>query len=533
MRIGWTVAFSSLLLMLALTPGVEAGLISKHEFNVGLRVVDFSQANQTEDQNMTDLGLTLMTGELEGRGERGGLFGFVGIRQADFAQVDKVEVINVNDQQGALQRAFSNSCDRNIPESCLVEKSWTNPSISIALNSTFMFYANQTLLNHTETAPFGLAILIQPPRDLAGGALGNLTIEQSALLMGDSLISAGHAPITTDRIYGVLPNNASSLTLSANGESKTYTGSQVVFRFYGATEYDLAAQGIITPFQGDAELQLSPSPGNILREQFNLATVNEVFQAFGSNGTVVPDDIASNFKSVAPILNGVLFGGLAKPIVDEKVREDTQLALLRFGHTTIRPVETGGAIATGRSDFLMLGAGGFYTDKTGTNLGFIRVPTISWFLWALAAAAIVAGFMLKPIVAPAQVGAFGAVRLVGILFHALAFILTFVLWDFEIAGFLGTSLLTIFADGQLGSGVILGVTAFFQLVPFFAAGFLFGLPVRFLVNNGLKLGGLKKAGGIGKGIGNLAIWGLGAPFIPFFLNGVLQPVLDAIQGGLG
>jgi hypothetical protein len=516
--------------MLALSPSVEAGLISKHEFSVGLEIVDFSQGEQ---QNVTDLGLTLMTGQLDGRGERAGLFGFVGIRQADFAQVDKVEVINVDDQGGALQRALQGQCDQGVPESCLVEKSWTNPSLSLAVNSTFIFYANETVLNHTETAPFGLALLVQPPKDLAGGALGNLSVEQSALLMGESLISAGQSPAKTDRLYAVLPSNTSSLTIGDTSESKTYSGAGYVFRFYGATEYDVAAQGILTPFQGAAELRLTPSPGNILREQFNLETINEVFHAFGSNGTVVPDEVAANFKAIAPILNGVLFGGLAKPIVDKEAREDTELALLRFGHTTITPIETGGALAVGRSDFLMMGTGGFYTDKTGTNLGFIRVPLISWFLWGLAAAAIVAGFMLKPIVAANQVGAFGAVRLVGIIFHALAFILTFVLWDFEIRSFLGTSLLTIFADGQLGSGVILGVTAFFQLVPFFAAGFLFGLPVRFLVNNGLKLGGLKKAGGIGKGIGDLAIWGLGAPFIPFFLNGVLQPVLDALQGGLG
>jgi hypothetical protein len=141
--------------------------------------------------------------------------------------------------------------------------------------------------------------------------------------------------------------------------------------------------------------------------------------------------------------------------------------------------------------------------------------------------------MLKPIVAASQISAFGAIRLVGILFHVLALVLAFILWDFELKHFLGTSLLGIFTSGGLGQGTALIITAFFELVPFGMAGLMFGLPVRFVVNNGLKLGGLKKAGGIGKGVGNLATWGLGAPFIPFFLNGIVGPIISALGKALG
>jgi hypothetical protein len=72
-----------------------------------------------------------------------------------------------------------------------------------------------------------------------------------------------------------------------------------------------------------------------------------------------------------------------------------------------------------------------------------------------------------------------------------------------------------------------------EIITFSLATLLFGMPIRFLVNSGLKLGGLKKARGVGKGVGNLAVWGLGAPFIPFMLNGVVGTIIDALQKSLG
>jgi hypothetical protein len=70
------------------------------------------------------------------------------------------------------------------------------------------------------------------------------------------------------------------------------------------------------------------------------------------------------------------------------------------------------------------------------------------------------------------------------------------------------------------------------MVPFAIAAVLFGLPMRFITNGALKLGGLKRAGGFGKGVGNLAIWGIGAPFIPLLLNPFLSPVVGLL-GNLG
>lgn len=530
MRWSWALALVLTLGVLSLAPSVQAGLISKHTFQVGIDVVSFEGG---KEQNVTDLGLTLMTGQIDANGERKGLYGFVNVRSLTFSNIEKIEVVNTKDQAGALQRALQGQCSG--AEACLIEKTWTNPVVSLFENSTMVLFANSTAVNHTEKAPFGLALLVEPPKDLAGGSLGNLSTEQSGLLMGDQLTGTGRLASApgTNGLYAILPNNQSSLTIVSGDESRTYSGGDIVFHFYGPTQWEVAAAGLLVPFQGDSEIRLSPSPGNVLREQFNVQAVNDVFKSLGSNNSVVPPEVASNFNAIAPILNGVLFGGLAAPVVDQEAREDAKLALIRFSHITVKPAAEGGATASGRTDFLMFGTNGFYTDKTGTNLGFLRVPTLAWILWGLAIGAIIAGFALKPLVAPAQVGAFGAVRLVGLVFHILALTLAFVLWDFEIQAFLGTSLITLFADGALGSGPILVITAFFQLVPFFAAGFLFGLPVRFLVNNGLKLGGLKKAGGIGKGIGDLAIWGLGAPFIPFFLNGVIQPIVEQLGGLFG
>lgn len=522
-RSGWVLL--GLVIMAAVLPGADAALMKSYAFQVDIPLVKFGQNQSTQD-----LGVTLLTGRFEGGGERTGLYGFVSVRSGTVTDATKVEVYNTKDQAGAVGRAISGQC--NNPQSCAIEATINNPTASLAANSTFILYAETTPLNYTATAPFLLMTLAEPPKDLGGGAVQNLTTEPSLLLVGDALTSSGRAAASTQSLYAFLPNDNSTLTIAGSDGAppRQYTGGGYVFKFFGPARFAVASSGMLLPFQGQASAHLTPAAGSVLREQFRPETVNDVLRGFGSNQTIVSGSVASQFREIAPILNGVIFGGAENPVVNSKTRESVKLALIRFGEIDITATD-GSARASGTSPFVLLGTG-FYTTSSGFNLGPLAVPAISVILWLLAAGAIVAGFLLKPLVAAQQAGGFGTIRLIGLAFHAVALVLAFVLWDAEIRQFLGTSLLTLISEGSYGQGAALAITAVFELVPFWAALLLLGMPVRFIVNSGLKLGGLKKARGIGKGVGDLAAWGLGAPFIPFFLNGVVGSVIEALGKAL-
>lgn len=510
------------LLILTLLPGAEAALVKSYGFQVEVPLLRLG-GNQSGE----GLGVTLLTGRFEGSGERGGLYGFVSVRSGVLTDAAKLEVYNTRDRAGAIDRAIRGQCTS--AEACAVEARFTNATVTVAANSTLLLYTEQ-VLNYTATAPFLLTTLTDPPKDLGGGAIQNLSTEPSLLLVGDALAASGRAAATTDALYAFLPNENSTLTISGDNQTRQFTGGNFLFRLYGTPRFAIGSSGMLLPFQGAARASLTPASGAALRDQFRPETVNDVLSGLGSNQTVVSGDTAKQFREISPILNGVLFGGVNNPVVDSKARESAKLSLIRFGAMELAPTE-GGARATGTSPFVIIGTG-FYTTSSGFNLGILAIPSLSIVLWLLAAGAIVASFVLRPLVAPDQAGGMGTIRLIGILFHALALILAFILWDAEIKQFLGTSLLTLLSEGG-GKGAMFAITAVFELVPFWAALLLLGMPVRFIVNSGLKLGGLKKARGIGKGVGDLAAWGLGAPFIPFFLNGVIGLVIEALGKAVG
>lgn len=520
-RSGWVLL--AFLMVAGLAPGAEAGLTKSYSFQVDLPLVKFGGNESREG-----LGVTLLTGRLEAHGERSGLYGFVSVRSGTVTDASKVEVLNTRDQAGAINRAISGQCDN--AQACAVEATYLDPTVTVAADSTFILYT-EAAFNYTATAPFLLMTVAQPPKDLGGGAIQNLSIEPSLLLVGDAVEASARASRESDAIYAILPNDNSTITIAGENQSKQYSGSSFVFRFYGTPRFSMGSSGMLLPFQGsDARASLTPASGAAIRDQFRPETVNDVLRGFGSNQSVVSSAAAKQFREIAPILNGVLFGGVENPIVDAKTRDNVTLSLIRFAALDLSATQ-GGARAAGSSPFVLLGTG-FHTTSSGFTFGVFAVPGMSILLWVLAAGAIVAGFVLKPIVAPQQAGGMGMIRLIGLGFHAVALVLAFILWDAEIRGFLGTSLITLLTGGD-APGAMLGITAVFEMVPFGMALLLLGMPIRFIINSGLKLGGLKKARGIGKGVGDLAAWGLGAPFIPFFLNGFVALIVEALSKALG
>lgn len=530
MHRSWARIAAPLLLLAVAVPGAQAALIPAYDFTVYVAPLNLGESQATSGGDEGLFGgrnLTLVTGFVSATGERQGLYGFVGVNEGIVRSATRVDVINAQDLAGAQQRAISRQC--NTFETCVVEKTFQNPTATLSFNSTFLLHSNATQFNYTVQAPFGISTILSPPKELAGAAFGNYTLEQSLLVVGDGLFGGGRLLGTSNEVFGYLPLANSTLTLSDANGSTPYSGTQYLFRFYGSPTFEMKPTGAIVPFVGTVQATFRPSTAEDLAAHFRLETLNEVVGRFGNQTIVLPPEIEREIRQLSSILNGVLLGSAAEPLVDKHTIGPVDFALIRFQRITLVPAAPLGAQGDGRSSFVLLGPEGFYTVKSGARMGPLLVPAFSFVLWLLAAGAIATGFVLKPLFAAPQVGGFGLIRLSGLFFHAFAFVLAFVLWDAEIKRFLGTSLLTLFTQGAFGQYVSLGVAAVFQLVPFALASLLFGMPIRFVINSGLKLGGLKRARGVGKGVGNLATWALGAPFIPLFLNGFIRQVLSAAQ----
>ncbi|MBI2078202.1 MAG: hypothetical protein HYT80_07520 [Euryarchaeota archaeon] len=512
-----------LALLLAAVPAAQAGLVKKYDFSVELAALEFGGEEGNESGQAPDL--ALLTGRFHAQGVRQGLYGFVAAQNGYVGNTTKIEVINTQEDQASIFQRCAPSFGQD--PSCLAERIFLSANLTLGSQANFLLYNGEAAFNYTAASGFALLTLFKPPQDLGGGAVANLTLENSLLAVGQSIASTGRLDASSNATLGMMPDDNSTLTITDGVQSQEYNGKQYLFRIFGQPRFEVQSTGLLAPFLGNCTADLRPTSGSVLRNEFQPESINTVLSSFGSQQSVVNEDVATGIKEIAPILNGVFFGTAAASIVNDEPIDNVEFGLIRYGEVTLTPTSSG-ATAKGRSDFLLMGANGFYTTSKGVNFGFLAMPNLSMILWVVAAGAIIAGFVLKPALAGPQLGGFGLIRLIALVFHGVAFLLSFLLWDNEVHDFLGTSLVTLFAEGGLSQGTTVAVTGLFEIVPYTLGLFMFGMPIRFLVNSGLKMGGLQKARGIGKGIGNIAVWGLGTPFIPFFLNGLVQPLVDQL-----
>lgn len=517
------------LTMLLFAPSVEALLIPKYDFQAEIPPLSLV-STKTPGRTSAQINFTMLTGEYHGMGSLPGAYALInGESGGGVRGTEKIEVINTKDRDGAVARFTKRECQN--AASCAVERTFTGGSLLIDTNSTVVFYSETTKLDHNITSPFGIGVFVNASQALKNGPLGNVTTTHSMLVVGDLVTLSGSFSEPTDSFYAVLGNPNATVRLNDTTSNQTYQGTEYLFRIYGQPTLLMQGAAVGSPFVNGTEGVFRRAGGAALQEGFRPEVLNQAARAFGGRDILLPS-LAKGLRDLAPILNGVLLGRAQSPIVNEEEANASSLSIVRFARGVVVPANTSAILSTS-TEFVLLGNQGFYTDKEAVDLGFMSFPPFSLLLWIVAAGAIILGFVLRPLLASAQPGAFGGIRLLGLIFHGLAFVVAAILWDQEVKNFLGTSFLTIWTDGAFGKGAILAITAGLELLSFFIASFLFGMPIRFIVNSGLKLGGLKKARGVGKGIGNLATWGLGAPFIPFVLNGFVGSIVDALQKSLG
>ncbi len=176
---------------------------------------------------------------------------------------------------------------------------------------------------------------------------------------------------------------------------------------------------------------------------------------------------------------------------------------------------------------LILTDNGFYTDEEG----YFIIPKKLIGLWPIAIGIwIMTRFIGK---SSGETPKNKKLKWIALGFHILLLIMAFYLWDREINRLFGKSLipLLISSGNEIFNASLTNPFIFIaplELIPWSISILLIGLPIGISINSVLKIWGLREGKGIGKGIGAMAIWFIGASYIIFFLNAIISPFMKMI-----
>lgn len=516
-------------------PSAAGLLVGSHEFTTALAAVTLNEdENQSGESGGLPANLTILSGRASWSATGGG-FGFSNISAMAGTALDRMEAYNYTELNVAVS-------ERRLPQGGAFAQ-FQDARFDVIPGSTVILLAHDEPIGYGCQAPFLLGLPVVLPPEVFGE-------ESQELAQGAFFLGAGYdqecaleQTANTTGTFLIMGNGGSGVTITAaDGTQASYVGTDWVFRVYGQPSYAASAQGILAPFSENASATLRTYGGSDLPERFDLNLLMDLFRSFapqeegseaGGDPTqgLLPPEVVSAVESMAPVLDGVIFGNLGNETsVDGAAFTGPGFAFIRFSALELSAMENSTSMSLEGSSRFILVDGNLYATQSSTTVGPITIPVLSYFLWIVAIGAIVAGFVIKPFVGAEQIKVFGLIRLIGFAFHMLAIVASFLLWDLEFQALLGTSLLKMFFSQGTGNPAALGIVAAFQLIPYSMAWLFFGMPLRFITNSALKLGGIKKARGLGKGVGNLAQWGIGAAFIPLMLQGFVAGVLDALAG---
>ena len=269
-------------------------------------------------------------------------------------------------------------------------------------------------------------------------------------------------------------------------------------------------------------LSISPAES----DDANIATIfEEIPDVSDGLGNISIPGFSNNtqgFDEIISVASSIINGGMVLIKTNDSFTVDDSLqAFSRFGFArgdkfdiTISGNQTVQTEITGDYKLIFLGDH-FYNPQAKESEDGIAFPILLVVVWILAIGLYVLfRFYLKKEVNE-EIDT--KLKRYALIFHVIALIVTFILVDREISFQFGSSAI----DALLGQGLSLIVLAFIGLeLGLWGLGFLaLGLPIRIIVNSGLRLVGIGKGGkGIGKGIGALFIWVFCAVYAVLILN---------------
>lgn len=520
-----TVTLLLLALVAVACPAGTARLLPTHSFEGSFEAPRFAKSGAPDEGQK----LILMTGDVAVEGSARGMFGFSNSRRADISGIDRLEVYDTSGDTSAVNISELQRTGRPIVFAA------ENVTLYFPLRSSFFLHTNESLYDYTASQRYALIVAFTPPEDLGGNTI-NLTTDRSLAIIGEeSRLRATMGSVNTDSVVYV-PRGDFNVTIlnRTSGQTTLYSGSRYVYRLLGTPTVNVEAENIMVPFRGAVTANVQPAPAGEWANRFDLGAIDAAIRDLSPNKTEAPrsliePDVAKQIQSLNPVLNGVVLtiGDVTGTLsINHRTQDLGKVTLLRFDGLTATAEDGTSFAFEGDGRFLLVGDE-LYSEKAVLRIGALAIPPFTLVLWLFAAGAIVLSFILKPFFSPSRASVSWIIRLIGWGVHALALLFTLVLWDLEIFDFLGTSLFTLFVQGQLSGTAFLIVLAF-EVVPFLLALTYFALPIRFIVNSAFKLGGVKRARGVGKGVGDLAVWGLGAAYIPALLNVVVGALVDAL-----
>lgn len=471
----------------------------------------------------------LVTGAVTANGLANGLFFSAGSQNARLLHVERVEVFDTSGNLNAIDVDEYRATQRPI------HAAFHNATITIQNNASFAYYTNDLDHDINLSSDFAIGLPVVPPDDIGGKAF-SLSVSTSLGLIGTTSYNLTMRPSGNDPnsiLYLADANRTVAIT-SPTETNRSYGGQQYLFRIMGGAQLSGSAQTVLFPLASNVTATFRPGPDALAQDRIDPGLINDAFADVGANQTQskqfeLEKGATDLIRAAVPIFNGALLGNpRGQATIEGNDRTLGAFTFYRFETLTIEGAEDDEVHYQG-SGRLVLAGNQFYTSKSYAGSPNFPIPLLSVFLWLMAAAAIVLGFALRPFFPANPANAAGPVRLTGLVVRIAGAIFAFLLWDFEIKSFLGTSILTLLADG--GGGLALGMVASLELLGLSLAYFFFGLPVRFIVNSVLKLASMKKARGIGKGIGYLAAWGIGAAFLPLLLNPFVGLLVDRLGQG--
>ncbi|DAC73176.1 MAG TPA: hypothetical protein DSN98_01245 [Thermoplasmata archaeon] len=273
----------------------------------------------------------------------------------------------------------------------------------------------------------------------------------------------------------------------------------------------------------NASLQLSISPADpkdIKIEQL-IEDISDTVKKIGGYNTT---ELMNNTDMFDTIVKTTTFSTNGAMIllrtndtvtIDESTQRFTSMGFARFSTLDYTSL-TSSSGSTIQADCTLIYLGDhFYNPQAKQNADGTAFPYEVLVIWIFALCVLVyIIFFLRPKVSETRNRMISRYALV---LHVVLLIIAVLLLDGEINDLFGISAFTALASQ--GFSMITGVLIFVEVILWVLGYFILAIPMRILVNSGLRLLSIGKGGkGIGKAIGDLSIWVFCRFYLLLFLN---------------
>jgi hypothetical protein len=205
--------------------------------------------------------------------------------------------------------------------------------------------------------------------------------------------------------------------------------------------------------------------------------------------------------------------------IDETSQQFSKIGFARFSSLNVVGSETSeGPTIQGDSNLVFLG-NHFYNTRSKHSSNGTAFPFEIVILWIVALCVFLSvHFFLRREINEYRTN---WLKRYAFIFHIILLAITILLLDFEVYGQFGISAFTaLFTQGFC---TIASVFILVELIMWVLGYLLFAIPIRILLNSGLRFLGIGKAGnGIGKGIGVLSIWVFCGLYLILILNIIIS-----------